>query len=122
MAAAERSTAGRGVKCGPWESCECEDGRLSPEDLWRRDRRHGHGLGCDVGATLISVDLEEHVTDAQRHPIVMSRTTSGVLYHGARHRGPTTDVPLNRDRAWLVIRALVTDPRAGRQPGQLATV
>jgi len=34
--------------------------------------RHSHRLNLDVGARLISVDLQENVTDAQGRALVMS--------------------------------------------------
>ena len=54
----------RAAECRPWEGGEREYGRLPPQDLRGRDRRHSHCLDLDVGARLISVDLQEHVADA----------------------------------------------------------
>ena len=42
-----------------------------PQDLRGRDRRHSHRLDLDVGARLISVDLQEHVADPQGRALVM---------------------------------------------------
>jgi hypothetical protein len=41
----------------PPNGSERERGRLAPQDLRRRDRRHRHRLDLDVGAPLIGVDL-----------------------------------------------------------------
>ena len=61
------------AECRPRDSSEREHGRLPPQDLRGRDRRHRHRLDLDVGAGLISVDLQEHVADAQGRPLVDGR-------------------------------------------------
>jgi hypothetical protein len=43
-------------------------------------RRHGHGADLDVGARLISVDLQEHVTDAKRRALVMGDDDLDLLH------------------------------------------
>jgi hypothetical protein len=53
------------AECRAWESGEREHGRLAPQDLRSRDRRPSHRLDLDVGACLIGVDPQEHITDAQ---------------------------------------------------------
>ena len=82
------------------EGGEREHGRLPPQDLRSRDRRHGHRLDLDVGARLISVDLQEHVTDAQGRALVMGDDDLDLLHVG-HCRGMTTDVAtgLPRDQA-----------------------
>jgi hypothetical protein len=49
-------------------------------------RRHGHGLDLDVGAGLISVDLQEHVADAQGRALVMGDDDLDLLHVG-HYRG-----------------------------------
>jgi hypothetical protein len=72
------------------EGGEREHGRLAPQDLRSRDRRHGHRLDLDVGTRLISVDLQEHVTDAQGGTLVMGDDDLDLLhlghYRGDDHR------------------------------------
>jgi hypothetical protein len=76
-----------------------ERGRSPPEDLRRRNRRYRHCLNLDVEASLISVDLHEHVADAQSRALVMgnddlhllNRSDPGTLHPG-HHRGRTFDV------------------------------
>jgi hypothetical protein len=55
----------------PWECGDREHGRLAPQDIRGRDRREGHRLDLDVDARLISVHLQEHVTDAQSRALGM---------------------------------------------------
>jgi hypothetical protein len=43
----------------------------SAKELRSPDRRHSHRLDLDVGARLISGDLQEHVADAQGRALVM---------------------------------------------------
>jgi hypothetical protein len=78
------------AECRPWEGGEREHGRLPPQDLRSRDRRHSHRLDLDVGARLISVDLQEHVTDAQGRALVMGDDDLDLLhlghYRGDDHR------------------------------------
>jgi hypothetical protein len=79
------------AQCRPWKGGEREHGRLPPQDLRSRDRRHGHRLDLDVGARLISVDLQEHVADAQGRALVMGDDDLD-LSHVGHYRGMTTDV------------------------------
>jgi hypothetical protein len=54
------------------------------------DRRHRHRLDRDVGAPLITVDLQEDVADAQRHTLAMGDDDLDLLhvghYRGHDHR------------------------------------
>ena len=79
------------AECLPWEGGEGEHGRLPPQDLRGRDRRHRHRLDLDVGARLISVDLQEHVADAQRRALAMGDDDLDLL-HVDQYRGLTTEV------------------------------
>jgi hypothetical protein len=74
----------------PGEGGEREHGRLPPQDLRSRDRRHRHRLDLDVGARLIGVDLQEHVADAQGCAVVMGDNDLD-LRHVGHCRGMTTD-------------------------------
>jgi hypothetical protein len=55
-----------------------------------RARRHSHRLDLDVGARLISVDLQEHVADAQGRALVVGDDDLDLLhvghYRGDDHR------------------------------------
>jgi hypothetical protein len=79
------------AQCPPADGGEREHGRLAPQDLRSRDRRHGHRLDLDVGARLINVDLQEHIADAQGRAIVMGDDDLDLL-HAGHYRGMTTDV------------------------------
>jgi len=70
-------------------------GRLAPPDLRGRDRRHR--LDLDVGAGLISVDLHEHVADAQGRALVMGDDDLDLRRVG-HHRGDG----YRRDRVYHV--------------------
>ncbi len=85
------------AECRPWQRGEREHGRLPPQDLRSRDRRHGHRLDLDVDACLISVDLQEHVADAQRRALVMGHDHLDFIHVG-HHRGMTTDVATDLSR------------------------
>ena len=74
------------AECRPWEGGERERGRLPPQDLRGRDRRDSHRLDLDVGAGLISVDLQEHVADAQGRALLMGDDDLDLLHTG-HHRG-----------------------------------
>jgi hypothetical protein len=74
------------IECRPREGGEREHGWLPPQDLRSRDGRHGHRLDLDVGARLISVDLQEHVADAQGHALVMGDDDLD-LFHVGYFRG-----------------------------------
>jgi hypothetical protein len=74
------------AECRPRESGEREHGRLPPQDLRGRDRRHRHRLDLDVGAGLISVDLQEHVADAQGRALVMGDDNLDLLHVGHHRR------------------------------------
>ena len=78
------------AECRPWEGGEREHGRLPPQDLRGRDRRHRHRLDLDVGARLISVDLQEHVADAQRRALAMGDDDLDLLHVG-HYRGEEND-------------------------------
>ena len=86
------------AECRPWEGGEREHGRLPPQDLRSRDRRHSHRLDLDVGARLISVDLQEHVADAQGRALVMGDDDLDLLHVG-HYRGMTTDAATGLSRA-----------------------
>ena len=73
-----------------WEGGERQHGRLPPQDLRSRDRRHSHRRDLDVGARLISVDLQEHVADAQGRALVVG--DDDLDLHVGHYRGMTTDV------------------------------
>jgi hypothetical protein len=80
------------AECRPREGGEREHGRLPPQDLRGRDRRDSHRLDLDVGARLISVDLQEHVTDAQGRALAMGDDDLDDLddldlLHVGHHRG-----------------------------------
>ena len=72
-AAGEAPTAPRGGRAPSPNGGERERRRLPPEDFRCRDGRHRHRLDLHIGAPLISVDLQEHVADAQRHAIVVGK-------------------------------------------------
>ena len=74
------------TECRPRESGEREHGRLPPQDLRGRDRRHRHRLDLDVGTGLISVDLQEHVADAQSRALVMGDDNLDLLHVGHHRR------------------------------------
>ena len=42
-----------------------EHGRLAPQDLRSRQRRHRHGRHLDVDASLVTVNFQEHVPHTQ---------------------------------------------------------
>ena len=83
-------------RCGRWlaeaaERCPREGGerehrRLAPQDLRRRDRRQCHRLDIHVGARVITVDLHEHVTGAQRRALAVRDDDLDFLDVG-HHRG-----------------------------------
>ena len=86
------------------EGGEREHGRLAPQDLRGRDRRQGHRLDLDVGARLIGVDLQEHVTDAQGRALVMGDDDLDLLhvghYRGDDHRRRRQLSRATDDRLW----------------------
>ncbi len=55
----------------PCEGREREHGWLAPEHLRSRNRCQSHRFDLDLGARLISVDLEVHVADTQGRPLAM---------------------------------------------------
>ena len=57
-----------------------------------------HRLDLDVGARLISVDLQEHVADAQGRALVMGHDDLDV-FHGCHCRDMTIDVSSGLSRA-----------------------
>jgi hypothetical protein len=86
------------AECRPWEDGEREHGRLPPQDLRSRDRRHSHRLDLDVGARLIRVDLQEHVVDAHGRALVMGDDDLD-LPHVGHYRGMATDIGTGLSRA-----------------------
>ena len=74
----------------PGEGGEREHGRLAPQDLGSRDRRHGHCRDLDVGAPLIRVDLQKDIADAQGRALVVGDDDLDLLHVG-QYRGMTTD-------------------------------
>jgi hypothetical protein len=86
------------AECRPWQGGEREHGRLPPQDLRSGDRRHGHRLDLDVGAPLISVDLQEHAADAQGRALVVGDDDLDLLHTG-HCRGMATDVATGLSRA-----------------------
>ena len=70
----------------PGEGGEREHGRLPPQDLRGRDRRHRHRLDLDVDARLIGVDLQEYVTDTERRALAMGDDDLD-LVHAGHYRG-----------------------------------
>ena len=101
-AAGDATTARRGGRVPCLGGGECEYGRLSPQDLRGRDRRHSHRLDLDVGARLISVDLQEHVADAQGRALVMGHDDLDV-FHGCHCRDMTIDVSSGLSRATVEV-------------------
>jgi hypothetical protein len=49
----------------------------------RQTARHGHRLDLDVGARLISVDLQEHPADAQGGALAMSYDDLDLFHTGS---------------------------------------
>ena len=74
------------AECRLWEGGEREHRRLPPQDLRGRDRRHRHRLDLDVGAPLISIDLQEHVADAQGRALAMGDDDLDLLHVGHHRR------------------------------------
>lgn len=69
-----------------------EHGRLVPEDLRSRDRHHRHHLDLDVGAGLVGIDLQEHITDTKCRPLAVGDDNLDLLHvaimvgtHGGWH-------------------------------------
>ena len=93
------------------ESGEREHGRLPPEDLRGRDRRQSHRLDLDIGTRLISVDLEEHVTDAQGRALLMGDDDLDLLhvgdYRGDHHQRDGEQRPAPRKRTSVAMQAQV---------------
>jgi hypothetical protein len=56
--------------------------RLPPQDLRCRHRSQGDRFDLDVGARLVSVDLQERVTDAQRHAIIVGKNDLDMVHVG----------------------------------------
>jgi len=61
-------------------------GRAPPLGGRGRDRRYRHRLDLDVGACLISVDLQEHVADPQGRALVMGDDDLDLLHVGHHRR------------------------------------
>ena len=103
------------AECRPADGGEREHGRLAPQDLRSRDRRHGHRLDLDIGARLVSVDHQEHVADAQGRALVMGNDDLDLL-HGGHYRGMTTDCR----RVYMPeIRTPRVAPLCGRTAGNI---
>src|SRR6185437_13633234 len=81
-----RSTARRGGRVpslgGRRPRAPTASATRPPEWRWR----HGHRLDLDVGAPLISVDLQEHVADAQGRAFVVGDDDLDLLHVG-QYRG-----------------------------------
>ena len=92
MQQTRRSTVREATECRAPYGGEREDRRLPPQDLRGRDRRKGHRLDLDVDAPLISVDLQEHVADAQRRAIAMGDDDLDLL-HAGHYRDPSLETP-----------------------------
>jgi hypothetical protein len=90
------------AECRPWESAKREYGRLPPQDLRGRDRRHSHCLDLDVGTRLISVDLQEHVADEQGRALVIGHDDLDA-FHGCHCRDMTIDVSSALSRATVEV-------------------
>src|SRR5206468_12525488 len=86
------------AQCRAWQGGEREHGWLAPQDLRSRDRRQSHRLDLDVGTRLISVDLQEHVADAQSRALVMGDDDLD-LFHVGHYRGTIIDVAAGLSRA-----------------------
>ena len=76
------------TQCSSWEGGEREHGRLAPQDFRRRERHHRHRLDLDVAAPLITVDLQEHVADAQRCALVMGDDNLDLIHTGHLRKKP----------------------------------
>ena len=59
------------TECGPRERGKCEHRRLPPQDIWSPDRCRSHRLDLDVGARLVSVDLQERLADAHSRTLLV---------------------------------------------------
>jgi hypothetical protein len=70
------------AQCRPWQSGQREHRRLAPQDLRSRDRRQSHRLDLDIGARLINIDLQEHITDTQGRALVMGDDDLDLLHVG----------------------------------------
>lgn len=79
------------TECRPGEGGQCEYRRPAPQNLRCWDRCQRHRLHLDVGAGLISVDLEAHVAEAQSCALLMGDNDLDLL-HAVDHRALTTDV------------------------------
>ena len=60
-------------------------------------RRQGHGLELQVGAGLVSVDLQEHVTDAQGRALAMGNDDLHFV-HVRNYPGMQSDRPMSSGR------------------------
>jgi hypothetical protein len=96
------------TECRPADGGEREHGRPPPQDLRSRDRRHSHRLDLDAGARLVSVDLQEHVADAQGRALAMGDDDLD-LFHAGQYRGMTAGVAPGLSR-------VTARPAASRYP------
>lgn len=79
------------AECRPREGSEREHRWPSPRDFGGRGRGSRHRLDLDVGARLITVDLQEHVPDAQRRALAVGDDDLHLLHVG-QYRKLTTGV------------------------------
>jgi hypothetical protein len=63
--------------------------------------------GCDIGACLVGVDLQEHVADAQRHAIVVGENDPDLSTAAIIATGP----PASPDALRLETRSIRADTR-----------
>ena len=82
----------------PREGAEREHGRLAPQDFRSRDRRHPHRLDLDVGPRLVSVDLQEHLADAERRAVVVGDDDLDLIHVGHCSGRATMSPPVCRVR------------------------
>jgi len=73
------------AECRPADGGQCEHRRPAPQNLRSRDRSHGHRLDFDVGASPISVDLQEHGADAQGRALTMGDDDLDLFHAGQCH-------------------------------------
>jgi hypothetical protein len=77
---ATRSTARRGDPVQSRQGSKCEHWRLPPKNLRSRNRCDPHRLDLDVGARLVSVDLQEDLADAHGRTLLVGNDYLDVLH------------------------------------------
>ena len=84
----------------PGRAASATTGRLAPKDLGGRERDHRHRLDLNICAGRISVDLQEHVADAQGRALAMGDDDLDLVHVGhsrgddnRRHRAGATGDP-----------------------------